>query len=41
MIARVIAESLERHLHVLVAKREALFERLEDVEVFLGERACI
>lgn len=38
VITGVVTESLKRHLHVLVAEGETLFECLEDVEVFLGEQ---
>ena len=39
VIAWIIAEPLKQYLHILVTEGEALVERLEGLEVFLGERA--
>jgi len=41
VIAGVVAEPLERHLHVLVAEGETFLKCLEDVNEFWGERVCV
>lgn len=41
VVTGIVAEPLERDLHVLVAEGETGLEGLKDVEVFLSEQVCI